>query len=90
MTAQGRKFIAVSSVMPEDYRGTIHHVRKWVEMCRRHMPHLDVRYVTHAIFAEIAGAGARIVMDGHGGDYTVGRRALNISTSTSIRSRHRA
>jgi asparagine synthase (glutamine-hydrolysing) len=105
VTAQGRKFIAVSSVMPEDYRGTIHHARKWVEMCRRHMPHLDVRYVTRegldiftgmekaflatgnrhspngyttrAMFAEMAGAGARIVMDGHGGDYTVNPRGRN-------------
>jgi asparagine synthase (glutamine-hydrolysing) len=91
--------------MLEDYRGTIKHARKWVEMCRRHMPHLDVRYVTRqgldiftgmekaflatgnrhspngyttrAIFAEIAGTGARIVMDGHGGDYTVNPRGQN-------------
>ncbi len=102
VTAQGRKFIAVSSVMPEDYRGTIRHARRWCEMCRRHMPHLDMRYVTregldiftfmeqgflsddsghspnrpvtHAMFAEIAAAGARIVMDGHGGDYTLNPR----------------
>ena len=46
VTAQGRKLIAVSSVMPEDYRGTIRHARRWCEMCRRTMPHLDVRYVT--------------------------------------------
>jgi asparagine synthase (glutamine-hydrolysing) len=105
VTAQGRKFIAVSSVMPEDYRGTIKHARSWVEMCRRHMPHLDVRYVTREgldiftgmeqrflatdsrhspnryatepIFAEIAAAGARIVMDGHGGDYTLNPRGQN-------------
>jgi asparagine synthase (glutamine-hydrolysing) len=106
VTAQRRKFIAVSSVMPEDYRGTIHHARRWVEMCRRTMPHLDVRYatregldiftfmeqgfltgdnrhspnryVTHAMFAEIAAAGARIVMDGHGGDYTINPRGQNM------------
>lgn len=105
VTAQGRKFIAVSSVMPEDYSGTIHHARKWVEMCRRTMPHLDVRYVTReglniftglerdflttdrghspnryvsdAMFKEIAATGARIVMDGHGGDYTVNPRGQN-------------
>jgi asparagine synthase (glutamine-hydrolysing) len=105
VNAQKRKFIAVSSVMPEDYRGTIHHARRWVELCRRHMPHLDVRYVTRegldvfsgmeqsflktdnghspnryvtdAIYAEIAAAGARIVMDGHGGDYTLNPRAQN-------------
>ncbi|MGC1780213.1 MAG: asparagine synthase-related protein [Xanthobacteraceae bacterium] len=105
VSAQGRKFIAVSSVMPEDYRGTIKHARPWVEMCRRHMPHLNVRYVTredvdiftfmeqgffsgdnrhspnrpvtHTMFAEIAAAGARIVMDGHGGDYTLNPRGQN-------------
>ena len=105
VTAQGRKLIAVSSVMPEDYRGTIHHARRWVEMCRRVMPHLDVRYVTRegldiftdmerrflatdgghspnryvtdAMYAEIAATGARIVMDGHGGDYTLNPRGQN-------------
>jgi asparagine synthase (glutamine-hydrolysing) len=105
VSAQSRKFIAVSSVMPEDYRGSIHHARRWCEMCARHMPHLDMRYVTregldifsfmeqgfltgdnrhspnryvtHAMFAEIAGVGARIVMDGHGGDYTVNPRGQN-------------
>jgi asparagine synthase (glutamine-hydrolysing) len=105
VSAQKRKFIAVSSVMPEDYRGDINHARKWVEMCRRHMRHLDVRYVTREgldiftemeraflnndnphspngyvtrkMLAEIAGAGARIVMDGHGGDYTVNPRGQN-------------
>jgi asparagine synthase (glutamine-hydrolysing) len=105
VTAQGRKFIAVSSVMPADYRGTIKHARRWVEMCRRHMPHLDVRYVTREgldiftgmerafvnndnrhspngyvtrkMMAELAAAGARIVMDGHGGDYTVNPRGQN-------------
>ncbi len=102
MQQQRRKLIAVSSVMPENYRGTIRHARKWVDMCRRHMPHLDVRYVTReglniftgmersflatgsghspnrfandAMFAEIAAAGARVVMDGHGGDYTLNPR----------------
>jgi asparagine synthase (glutamine-hydrolysing) len=103
VTAQGRKLIAVSSVMPEDYRGTIKHARRWVEMCRRHMPHLDVRYVTRegldiftgmeqgflatdhghsanryvteAMYAEIAASGARIAMDGYGGDYTLNPRS---------------
>ncbi len=104
LTAQGRKLIAVSSVMPEDYQGG-HHARPWCEMCRRTMPHLDMRYITrdgldvfsfmeqgflsgdgphspnryatHTMFAEIAKAGARIVMDGHGGDYTVNPRGQN-------------
>jgi asparagine synthase (glutamine-hydrolysing) len=105
VAAQRRNFIAVSSVMPEDYRGSIKHARKWVEMCRRTMPHLDVRYVTREgldiftgmeraflnndnrhspngyvtrkMMAEVAGAGARILMDGHGGDYTVNPRGQN-------------
>jgi asparagine synthase (glutamine-hydrolysing) len=44
LTAQGRKLIAVSSVMAEDYDGPLRHARRWVELCRRDMPHLDVRY----------------------------------------------
>lgn len=105
VSAQGRKFIAVSSVMPEDYGGSIHHARRWCEMCRRTMPHLDMcyvtrdgldiftgmergflatdsghspnRYVNDVIFAQIAAGGARIVMDGHGGDYTLNPRGQN-------------
>jgi asparagine synthase (glutamine-hydrolysing) len=107
VTAQGRKFIAAASVMPADYQGTIRHARRWVEMCRRDMPWLDVRYVTsedhdllsgteeaflrrdsphspnradtEALLKAIAASGARIVMDGHGGDYTLnprGQKAL--------------
>jgi len=113
VTAQGRKFIAASSVMPEDYRGTIHCARRWVEMCRRHMPHLEVRYVTRegldiftgmeegflatdrghspnryvndALYEEIKDAGARIAMDGFGGDYTVNPRGQNALTRMLIR-----
>ena len=105
VNAQGRKLIAVSSVMPEGYRGAIKHARRWVEMCRRHMPYLDVRYVTrdgldiftgmergflatdlahspnryvtNAMYEKIAAAGARIVMDGYGGDCTVNPRGQN-------------
>jgi asparagine synthase (glutamine-hydrolysing) len=106
VSVQGRKFIAVSSVMPEDYCGSIQNSsRRWCEMCRRVMPYLDMRYVTregldvftfmeqgfltgdnrhspnryvtHAMFAELAKARARVVMDGHGGDYTVNPRGQN-------------
>ena len=42
----GRKLIAAASVMPADYRGTIRHARRWVEMCARDMPCLNVHYVT--------------------------------------------
>ena len=95
----GRKLIAASSVMPADYRGSIRHARRWVDMCARDMPWLDVRYVTredrsiltgleaaflrngapvgtyHYVMDELlttlAGSGARLIMDGHGGDYTL-------------------
>jgi asparagine synthase (glutamine-hydrolysing) len=102
VTAQARKFIAACSVMPADYAGPIGDARKWAEICRRHMPHLDMRYVTSekldlldgmersfaqrdnhhgvnravtsALFKEIAACGARVVMDGYGGDYTLNPR----------------
>ncbi len=98
----GGKLIAASSVMPADYRGTIRHARRWVEMCARDMPWLDVRYVTREglniltglqehfiargapagnyrfvqeeLLSTLANAGARLIMDGHGGDYTLNPR----------------
>lgn len=102
---QGRKFIAAASVPPEGDRTTNHQCRHWTEICRRDMPHLDVRYftgegldiftgleegflatdlwagpssyVTAALYNSIKAGGARIAMDGHGGDYTVNPRAQN-------------
>lgn len=99
LAPSGRKLIAASSVMPQDYRGDIHCARAWVEVSRKHMPHLDVRYVTRegldiftdlekafyaadnfhspgryandALYRAIASTGARVAMDGHGGDYTI-------------------
>ncbi len=98
----GRKLVAVASVMPADYRGSICHARRWVEMCARDMPHLDVHYYTRddldlladlersfietglpatlyalvnrAMMARVAHIGARLIMDGHGGDYTLNPR----------------
>jgi asparagine synthase (glutamine-hydrolysing) len=95
----GRKLIAAASVMPADYRGTIRHARRWVAMCARDMPYLDVHYVAregknilsgldeallrnegptgpyHFVMQELLStlgkAGARLIMDGHGGDYTL-------------------
>ncbi len=95
----GRKLIAASSVMAEDYRGDVHCARAWVEVSRKHMSHMDVRYVTRegldvlsdlerafyskddshspnrytndALYRAIAATGARVAMDGHGGDYTI-------------------
>jgi len=96
----GRKLIAAASVSAQE--GTRLDARRWVEACGRHMPHLDVRYVTEvaadplagldrafyeaggtlsstrfigdALFTVIKAAGARVVMDGHGGDYTLNCR----------------
>jgi asparagine synthase (glutamine-hydrolysing) len=95
----GRKLIAATSVMPADYVGSIRHARRWVDMCARDMPWLDVRcitregksiltgleqaflenggpagayhYVMQELLATLAQSGVRLVMDGHGGDYTL-------------------
>jgi asparagine synthase (glutamine-hydrolysing) len=62
LEAQDRKLIAVSSVMAEDYDGPLPHARQWVELCRRDMPHLDVRYYVRggeSDFADLAGTFQR-------------------------------
>ena len=99
LAGSGRKLIAAASVMRADYRGTIRHARRWVEMCARDMPHLDVRFVTREgktvlsgleqafldselpvgsynfamseLLSSLKDAGAQLIMDGHGGDYTL-------------------
>ena len=97
------KLIAYTSVMPERPEGWPHDPRPWVELCKRDMPYLDVRYrdfreqdpidgleryfaanggrpVTAMAYADaepydvLKAAGARLVMDGHGGDYTLNDR----------------
>ncbi|MEI9997318.1 MAG: asparagine synthase-related protein [Rhizomicrobium sp.] len=100
LAGQDRKFVCVASVAPDDApaRG----VRRWAHILGRHMPHLDLRFVTRegldvlqnldrdffrtgepgspnryvsdALYAAAASAGARVVMDGHGGDYTLNPR----------------
>lgn len=98
----GHRLIAAASVMPDDYRGSIRHARRWVDTCARDMPYLDVHYVTREgknvltgleeaflqiggpvgtyyfvnqeLLATLARSGARLVMDGHGGDYTLNPR----------------
>lgn len=99
VSAKGQKLIAAASVLPEDYRGPLEDARPRVEICRRAMPYLDVRYTTEgsfglidrleanflltdtayspnrivntAILDALKEGGACVVMDGHGGDYTV-------------------
>jgi len=102
LTAQGRKLIAVSCVMSEDYVGPLRCPRRTIELCRRHMPHLDMHYfvrtdetvfdkleqafaedngiphltyhITHALFERASAAGARLIMDGLGGNATLNPR----------------
>jgi asparagine synthase (glutamine-hydrolysing) len=53
---KGRKLIAVSSVMQEGYVGPARDARHWVDVCKRAMPHLDVRYYVRGdatIFTDI-------------------------------------
>jgi asparagine synthase (glutamine-hydrolysing) len=50
MAAQKRKLVAAGSGLPKAYDETRRNARKWVEACERHMPHLDVRYVTREGF----------------------------------------
>lgn len=98
VTAHRRKLITVSSVLAEGHDHVRGNVRRWVESCRRHMPHLDVRYVctdaedivpdtrsflyanglpdfadpvNDKLFQAASAAGARLVMDGFGGDDTL-------------------
>ena len=117
VSPQGRKFIAAASVMPEDDKETTHQLRRWVEICRRDMPHLEVRYITRAgldlftrmeegflatdlwhspnryvtdaLHDAIKAGGARIVMDGFGGDYTVNPRFPNALARLLVRGRWR-
>lgn len=107
LTRTHRKMVGLSSVLPEGAPPSNDDARPWVELCKRKMPHLDVRYfaridetiltdlelklsrgdgvpteshhIWQALFQKAAGTGARLLMDGHGGDYTLnprGRGAL--------------
>jgi asparagine synthase (glutamine-hydrolysing) len=99
---QGRKLVAAASVLPDGSSGARGDARRWVEICVRHMPHLDLRcvtredssilsgmergflstdgphspnrYVRDALYRAVAATGARVVLDGHGGDYTLNPR----------------
>lgn len=103
VSARKRKLIAAASVMPPGQNDVRNNARRWVEACERHMPHLDVRYVTRegaglldgledhfdkneghatvdriakaAMLRVLAEAGANVVADGMGGDYTLNSRA---------------
>jgi asparagine synthase (glutamine-hydrolysing) len=97
-----RRLVTVTSALPQQAGSSQADARSWVEVCRRGMPHLDVRYATRSqrslfsgleraiasndgavsvntyvndeLYQTAAAAGARVVMDGHGGDYTLNPR----------------
>ena len=102
VAAQGRKIIAISSVLEEGgHRPNVRDARAAAEAFREY-PFLDLHYyvrqdeetvfddletsfdtthntvgtlyVRRGIYRIAASAGARLVMDGHGGDYTVNVR----------------
>lgn len=103
LVPRGMKLVCAAAVMPEGYKGPIRHARKWVELVRKKLPWLDVRYCTREgidvltgganaflregmphsanryvndqLYQAVADGGARVVMDGHGGDYTLNPRA---------------
>ncbi len=96
------RLIAAASTLEDPGASGPMSARRWVDLCGRDMPHLDVRYVTRQgrsifsglerafvagdgqmsvnryvndeLYAAVAAAGARVVMDGFGGDYTLNPR----------------
>ncbi len=94
---------AVSAARDPDATGPLS-ARRWVELCARDMPHLEVRYLTRRgrsifsnlertlltcdgqisvpryvhdeLYAAVAAGGARLVMNGEGGDHTLNLRAF--------------
>jgi asparagine synthase (glutamine-hydrolysing) len=100
--AQGRRLVAVSSVLPDGEKLPFSNsARAAVELFRPY-PFMDVhyymrgeddsfseieaafaasyhpvgtQYVRRGLFRLAAAAGARLIMDGHGGDYTVNMRS---------------
>lgn len=61
---EGRRLAAVASAMPEAYAGSIRHARRWVDLCAKHMPHLDVSYVTFESAGLLDGLERRFLQAG--------------------------
>jgi asparagine synthase (glutamine-hydrolysing) len=106
LSPQGRRLVAISSVMPEGDRSTSGDARPWVERLVRHAGNVDIRYVTREgadiltdltadfmrtdgthgptryvntrLYQAARDAGARVIMDGNGGDYTLNPRARSL------------
>jgi asparagine synthase (glutamine-hydrolysing) len=84
LAAQGRRLRAVSSVMPENYRGTIRHCRRWVELCRTRYPNLEVEYITRDGLTPLSGIeDAVAIKDGPSGNYDFVHTELFQSLATS-------
>ncbi|MCA1199567.1 hypothetical protein K9B35_16485 [Sphingomonas sp. R647] len=50
----GQRLVAAASVMPAGYAGTIRHAGRWVDLCARDMPWLDICRVTRDALDPIA------------------------------------
>ncbi|MDO7843145.1 asparagine synthase-related protein [Sphingomonas immobilis] len=116
LTTSGLRLVAASSVASAGAAAK-GDARRWVELCARDMPHLDVGYVTGdgrdllsgleqafenavigasaeypittALFESLATRGARLVMDGHGGDYTLNPRGDHMLAELAAQGRFR-
>ncbi|WP_439571479.1 asparagine synthetase B family protein [Sphingomonas sp.] len=57
----GQRLVAAASVMPSGYAGTIRHAGRWVDLCARDMPWLDIRRVTRDGLDPIADIQRRLI-----------------------------
>ena len=55
LEASGQRLVAAASVMPSGYAGTIRHAGKWIDLCERDMPWLDIRRMTREGLDLLAG-----------------------------------
>ena len=60
MRAQNRKLIAIASVLSAE-KGTHAGARRWIEACRRVMPHLDIRYQSRGTATVLTDADEAIM-----------------------------
>jgi len=75
--AKGQTLVAASSVMPKDYRGTIRHAGRWVDLCARDMPWLNVLRVTREGLDALTNHDRNLTERGGASSYTFVQDALN-------------
>lgn len=51
----GQRLVAAASVMPPGYSGTIRHAGRWIDLCERDMPWLDIRRMTREELDPLTG-----------------------------------